>query len=608
MARETAQPSPTRMGSDRHNRPGMENSENKLKFTPFNLAVLLAALFIGLGAGALAYRQYKVDRNDASASKKKGKESENLNALAPIVGSEGSSDPGNKYDAQFTTSSMWPEFNPDRHYYVTRCVPGRVMVQVRSIPEVKVKVWANPATAGRYGAEARPMPGQDFKVKIIPDEGSTENYKVRCLPSDFPEWRYKRFAKPPKGMFMVTAYLKPGEKARAWMMVFDQDGTPRWWYSTPTNTLGGQILSDGTVQIPRGFADGFGQDARTATEIRNLDGSLVRKVTYKGAPTDGHEYVLLPNGNALVMSYKPRYGVDLRPVGGRANRGLLDGAFQEQTPDGKVVWEWNSKDHVSIQETPERWWQRAWRNPHYDENGKIRYDQFHLNAIEPWGDQYVLSTRHTDTVWGISKETGELLWKFGGVPTSKSLKVVGDDPYKGYPISGNHDVRMIGDMLTIHDNGVKINGRQPRALMYRIDLKNRTATYIGDFRDDEVSGNGHCCGSFRQMGDGWVVAWGAAPWVSGFTEQGKLAFRLGVPVAPYRAVPLPLNISDADLDAALDAMEPEPPISNQPMTPLDFFDDKSNLQDKTVPGGPLGPLENESMEDLSNGKGVVNQG
>ena len=76
------------MGSDRHTRPGMENSENKLKFTPFNLAVLLAALFIGLGAGALAYRQYKVDRNEASASKKKGKESENLNALAPIVGSE----------------------------------------------------------------------------------------------------------------------------------------------------------------------------------------------------------------------------------------------------------------------------------------------------------------------------------------------------------------------------------------------------------------------------------------------------------------------------------------------------------------------------------------
>jgi hypothetical protein len=317
--------------------------------------------------------------------------------------------------------------------------------------------------------------------------------------------------------------------------------------------------------------------------------------------------VLLPNGNRLVMSYKPRYGVDLTAVGGRKNRGLLDGAIQEQTPDGKVVWEWNSKDHVSIEETPARWWQRAWRNPHFDENGKIRYDQFHLNAIEPWRDQYVLSTRHTDTVWGIDRKTGELLWKFGGVPTDKSLKVVGDDPYKGYPISGNHDVRMIGDMLTIHDNGVKINGRQPRALMYRINLDDRTATYIGAFTDDEVSGNGHCCGSFRQLGDGWVVAWGAAPWVSGFTKDGELAFRLGVPVAPYRAVPVPLSISDLDLDAALEAMEPEPAMSNQPMTPLDFFDDKSNLQDKSVPQGKLGSMPNENMEDLDKGIGVVNE-
>jgi hypothetical protein len=586
--------------------PGTDNPE-KIRITPFWVAVVLGALVIGIGAGAVVYRQYRIDQNNEKASKAKKKE--DLNAFAPVVGADaGDGAPGKKYDAQFNTSSMWPEFNPKRHYYVTRCVPGRVNVQVRSIPEVKVKVWANPATAGRYAAEARPLPGQDFEVKIIPEQGPVESYKVRCLPSDFPEWRYKRFAKPPKGNFMVTAYLKPGEKARAWMMVFDQDGTPRWWYSTPTNTLGGQILADGTVQIPRGFADGFGQDARTRTEIRELDGTLDRLVDFEGARIDGHEYVLLPNGNSLVMSYKPRYGVDLRPVGGNDDRGLLDGAIQEQTPDGEVVWEWNSKDHVTIEETPERWWERAWRNPHYDAQGRIRYDQFHLNAIEPWRDQYVLSTRHTDTVWGIDRKTGELIWKFGGVPTDKSLKVVGDDPYKGYPISGNHDVRMIGDMLTIHDNGVKIKGRQPRALMYRIDLDNMTATYVGDFRDNDISGNGHCCGSFRKMGDGWVVAWGAAPWITGFTKDGKRAFRLGVPVAPYRAVPVPASVSDADLNAGLEAMEPEPAMTQIPMSPLDFFDDKSNLEDKSIPGRKLGPLSDESMDDLSQGKAVLNDG
>ncbi|MCB0831235.1 MAG: hypothetical protein KDB64_09940, partial [Solirubrobacterales bacterium] len=280
----------------------METSENKLKFTPFNLAVILAALFLGVGAGALVYRQYKIDHSKSKSSKKSKQEGQNLNALAPVVGTEqGNGDPGTKYDAQFSTTSMWPKFNPDRHYYVTRCVPGRVMVQVRSNPDVDVKVWANPAQSGRYAAEARPLPGQDFNVKILRADGP-ETYEVRCLPSNFPEWRYKRFKKPPKGMFMVSSYLTPGKTGRVWLIVFDQDGTPRWWYSPPYNTLGGQVLYDGTVQLPRGFGDGFGQDARTATDIRDLDGNLVKTVRFKGAPTDGHEYVLLPNGNQLVMS------------------------------------------------------------------------------------------------------------------------------------------------------------------------------------------------------------------------------------------------------------------------------------------------------------------
>jgi len=584
--------------------PGMNSSDNKIRFTPFSLAVILAALFVGLGAGALAYRQYRIDKNNSQASKGSGEK--DLNALAPVVGSDhGGGSPGNKYDAQFSTASMWPEFNPERHYYVTRCVPARVNVQVRSEPDVKVKVWANPAMAGRYAAEARPLPGQDFEVRIMPEGGKAETYEVRCLPSDFPEWRYKRFRKPPKGMFMVTSYLKPGQIGKAWMIVFDQDGTPRWWYSIPTNSLGGQVLADKTVQIPRGFGDGFGQDARTATEIRNLDGSLVRLVRFKGAPSDGHEYVLLPNGNALVMSYDPRYGVDLRPVGGRADRGLLDGAFQEQTPDGKVVWSWNSKDHVSLEETPQRWWERAWRNPHFDENGRIRYDQFHLNSIEPWGDQYVISTRHTDSVWGISRKTGEVLWKFGGVETPKSLKVEGDDPYKGYPISGNHDARMVGDILTVHDNGVHVKGRSPRALQYRINLKDRTATYVDSFQDTDVAKSSHCCGSFRRMGNGWVVAWGANPWVTGFTFDGQRAFRLGLQVPAYRAVPVPLSVTEADLDAGLDAMEPEPAITQVPMTPL-LLPDKSNLEDKSIPGRKITKLPEDSMDDLSRGVGVEN--
>ena len=144
------------------------------------------------------------------------------------------------------------------------------------------------------------------------------------------------------------------------MIVFDQDGVPVWWYSPLTNTLGGQVLADGTVQTARGFGDGFGQDARAINEIRTLDGRLVKTVGTKGTPTDGHEYIRLPNGNALVMSYSPRLGADLSvlPIEGRVDRdkdASLDGEIQEVTPSGKVVWRWNSSDHIPLSEIPPRW-------------------------------------------------------------------------------------------------------------------------------------------------------------------------------------------------------------------------------------------------------------
>lgn len=592
--------------------PGRETSENKRKVTLLTALAVLVALVFGVAAGAFAYREYRSDR-DASPASAANKQNNQGNQggngqgnLAPVVGTvAGNGAPGNEFDAQFNTSSLWPEFNPDRYEYVTRCVPSRVMVQVKSKPDVKVKVWANPAASGRFAAEARPLPGQAFRVRIIPDDGEARTYRIRCLPANFPEWRYEKFSNPPQGMFLVSAAASGGDFHRAWSMVFDSEGMPRWWFSTAANALGGDILRDGRVQLPRGFADGFGKDARTATEILGLDGKRQRLASFEGAPNDGHEFVLLPNGNILVMSYKPRYGVDLRSVGGRANRGVLDGAFQEQTPDGKVVWEWNSKDHIGLDETPKRWWERAWRNPHFDEDGRIRYDYFHLNSIEPWRDMYVLSTRHTDAVWGISKKTGKVVWKLGGVPSEKSLEILGDDPFGGYPLSGNHDARMVGDVLTVHDNGVKINGRPSRAVRYRINLEDRTATYLGDFRDKKAVGSGQCCGSFRPFGDGWLVGWGGSPWVSGFDHDGKLAFRLGVRMPPYRAVPVPDSVSAADLDAGMTAMEPDPPMTRQPISPLDFFDNR-NLEDSSIPGRKLGKNVDDDQSDLDKGINVIN--
>lgn len=544
--------------------PGSENPKRKLKSSPVLIvAAVLAALLVASAAGALAYRTYLTNKRDDNRTQKQ----------ASTGGIKNTGAPGAKYDAQFNTDSMYPAFNPERHYYVTRCVPGKVKVQVNAKAGTTVKVGPYPATSGRFAAEARPLPSQDFDI-LISSAGKTSSYQVRCLPDDFPEWDYTRFKDPPKGMFFVSFRPEPKDTMRNWAVVFDQDGTPRWWFSPPTNTLGGQILRDGTFQIPRGFGDGFGKDTRTGNEVRSLDGKLLKVVKTQNAPTDGHEYTLLPNGNVLINSYKPVLGVDLTSVGGPADAGVLTGEIQEVTPSGKVVWKWNSLDQVPLDYTPQRWWKKILKNPHTDIDGNERFDMFHLNSVEPWGkDQLVISTRHTDKVFGISRKTGEILWTFGGEPDPKSLKIEGDDPRADYPIGGNHDARISdGNLLSVHDNSTHLN-RPPRAVEYRIDLKNRTATFEGEQMDPKVK-DSHCCGGVRAFGTGWLVAWGNNPFVDAFNSEDELAFRMQLPIPVYRAVPVPPEVTEKDLNQALERMEIEPPMSKVPVNPIQTFKNK----------------------------------
>jgi len=542
--------------------PSSRNSFKKLKSSPLAIvAVVLVAMVGAAGIGAFAYRTYLTNKRDDAKPQKQ----------ASTGGIKNTGAPGAKFDAQFNTDSMYPAFTPERHYYVTRCVPGKVKVQVNAMDGTTVKVGPYPPTSGRYAAEARPLPSQDFNI-LIDSGGSTQTYQVRCLPDDFPEWNYTRFKDPPKGMFFVSFRDEPKDTKRNWAVVFDQDGTPRWWFSPPTNTLGGQILADGTFQIPRGFGDGYGKDPRTGTEIRGLDGKLLKVVTPQGAPADGHEYTLLPNGNALIISYKPVQSVDLTSVGGEKDSGVLTGEIQEVTPSGKVVWKWNSLDHVPLSYTPQRWWKKVLRNPHPDIDGNSTYDIFHLNSIEPWGkDQLVVSTRHTDKVFGISRKTGKILWTFGGEPDPHSLKIEGDDPRADYPIGGNHDARISdGNLLSVHDNSTHLN-RPPRAVEYRIDLKNRTATYVGEQSDPKIK-ESHCCGGVRPFGTGWLVAWGNNPFVDGFDSKDELAFRLQLPIPVYRAVPVPPQVSVKDLNAGMEKMEIDPPMATVPVNPIQTYD------------------------------------
>jgi Arylsulfotransferase (ASST) len=370
------------------------------------------------------------------------------------------------------------------------------------------------------------------------------------LPADFPEWEFEPVRTVSPGLFVV-AFSNP-EDERPWVIVFDNEGTPRWWYNPGTRILGGQVLRDGSLVWARSFGDGYGLDPRMAHEVRSEAGKLLRLVRTQGSIVDGHEFHELPNGNVLLDTYVPETA-DLRRVGGPKRAAIVSAEVQEVDRSGRVLWRWNSRGKIGLRETG-RWWRNVLSNSRRRLQGRQTFDPVHINSIEPRGaDEVIISTRHTDAVYGIDRLSGEIKWKLGGTQTGKSLEVVGDPATRS--LGGQHDARIDSrGRLTIFDNG-KDRPRLPRVVFYRLDLERGRAVYDGQLNDPEVT-ESHCCGSAREMpGGGWLVSWGNNPLVTAFDRKGRIAFRLHLPASTFRAVPVPEGATSvARLRRGLDAL------------------------------------------------------
>lgn len=375
---------------------------------------------------------------------------------------------------------------------------------------------------------------------LVKQGPATQAYFVRCLPTDFPASTYTRDGNPTPSLFAVTPdFGNPGGQSAQYLAVFDSNGVPVWWYQAPASPNDAKVLADGTVAYWSG--EGI-------YHVLGLNARLIRNVGIVGWYTDLHELQRLDNGDYLVGAYFPRDHVNLTRFGGPADTQVYDALVQEVSPTGRLVWSWNSGDHIGVDQTPQRWYDALL-------GGGPPYDIVHLNSIEAHGNEIVMSMRHTDAVWAINKKTGDVLWKIGGVHSSKNLTIFGD-PQVSYPLGGQHDARFLPDgTLTIHDNNTSFLA--PRAIRYRVDERLRTARLVESVSDPQVPLS-FCCGSARRLDDGsWIMSWGGNPVVAGYAPGGARTFKLDFGgVFSYRANPVPRSTSVQALRAGMDAQFP----------------------------------------------------
>ena len=448
-----------------------------------------------------------------------------------------------------------PAFDPEVRDYVARCdAETPLRLRIRAARGGTAAVAGGPRRRGRF--RERVELGEGHRTAIASrSDGRTTRYHVRCLPRDFPEWTSTRRGRTQAGYYLVTPTR--GATNSRFVVMFDPNGVPIWWYHAPTATFDASLLPNGNIAYSVYHSgESFGRRRDQAYNEITLTGERVRRVRTVGAPTDIHDLQRLPNGNFLLLAYKPRDGVDLTSQGGPANATVLDGVVQEITPGGRRVWSWNSKDHVALDERSPSGPLNAENNRFELADGRRAWNIFHINSVEPHGDgELLISSRATSALYNIDKGSGEILWKLGGTRTTQALDFVGEER-TGPVFGGQHDARVLPDgSVTLYDNALA-RGAAPRAVRYRIDTTAGTATLLEDIRDPDVNESIFAGGARRLPGGNWVISWGGTESIGEYTPSGRQVFGLELDedFFSYRAVPIARSrLSRKRLRFAMDA-------------------------------------------------------
>jgi hypothetical protein len=199
-----------------------------------------------------------------------------------------------------------------------------------------------------------------------------------------------------------------------------------------------------------------------------------------GIATDSHDFLILPNGNYLLMGksekvedYSNRKVFKDKSKRGSKTMCVKYDVIQELNRNKNIIFQWDSEPYFSPEDADS-----------YFYNDTTTIDVTHFNSLDTdEKGNIIVSCRYFHQVIKISRSEGKLLWRMGG--NTNTIKIVNDS----VPFSGQHDARLTAPgRLSLFDNGYGIESRKhyARALEYEIDDSLKTARLIWNYVKEKV--------------------------------------------------------------------------------------------------------------------------
>lgn len=319
-------------------------------------------------------------------------------------------------------------------------------------------------------------------------------------------------------------FVAPKGGAQQGPEIFDDRGRPVWFDRMP----GGIEADDFRVQSYQGHpvltwwqGTNFGNLSQGTDYIADSSYDAIATVRAgNGLDTDGHEFLLTPQGTALITAYDP-VPYDLSSVGGPHDGQAVDGVVEEiDIASGRVLFEWHSLAQVPLSDS-----YQPVDSP---------YDYFHINSVNLDNDgNLLISGRHTWTIYKVDRHSGQILWRLGGKRSDFSLG-------PGAQFAWQHNALAAGNnVYRIFDNEGNDEGRvmpSSRVIWIQLNLANMSATLARAITHP----NGWAAasqGNAQALDNGdTFVGWGDTGRLSEFSPQNGLMFDAVLPGAQnYRA-------------------------------------------------------------------------
>ena len=330
------------------------------------------------------------------------------------------------------------------------------------------------------------------------------------LPLDFPQIAVSINNNPDSGYIFLSTYTNEQPIINNYLMILDNLGEPIFFRKTNGYAHDFKVQPSGHLS----YIEALSPNSQKTAYIMNNHYAIIDSFTSENYWMDNHEFQLLLNGNALLGARAYRT-VDLSQIieGGSPVAQVEDYIIQEIDQNKNIVFEWNSADYFELTDAP-----------HIDLTSQHIY-YVHANAIEIDTDgNILLSSRHMDEITKIDRQTGDIIWRLGGVNNeftflNDSLDFQHSIPT---PFCYQHDIRRLTNgNITIYDNGNYKHPKYSRMVEYQLDELNMTATLTWEYRDSLFNYSPWMGNVQRLQNENIIGAWNMTDFPTTIIEVGQ---------------------------------------------------------------------------------------